>query len=51
MAFGFRTRKKNSADVIFTNGKVYTGSDGEDFVSAVAVKDGRVMVLGDSEAI
>lgn len=47
MAFGFRTKKKNSADVIFTNGNIYTGDDNAPFVGAVAVKDEKIMAVGD----
>lgn len=47
MAFGFRTKKKNSADVIFTNGNIYTGDDDAPFVGAVAVKDEKILAVGD----
>ena len=47
MAFGFRTKKKNSADVIFINGNIYTGDDDAPFVGAVAVKDEKILAVGD----
>ena len=51
MAFGFRTKKKNSADVIFINGNIYTGGDDAPFVGAVAVKDEKILAVGDCEDI
>lgn len=51
MAFGFRTKKKTFADVIFTGGHVYTGDEDAPFAEAVAVRDGKILAVGDSEAI
>ncbi len=46
MAFGFK--KKNFADTIFTGGNIYIGEEEETFVEAVAVRNGKIMALGDS---
>ena len=50
MAFGF-FRKNESADVIFTNGTIYTLESDLPQCEAVAVKDGKIMAVGDSEPI
>lgn len=36
----------NSADVIYTNGRIYTVNDAQPWVEAVAIKDGRFLVVG-----
>ena len=38
--------KKNVADMILVNGKIYTMNDEMPFVEALAVKDGTIMALG-----
>ncbi len=50
MAFGF-FRKNESADVIFTNGTIYTLESDFPKCEAVAVKDGKILAVGDSEPI
>ncbi|SIN95413.1 amidohydrolase [Algoriphagus halophilus] len=40
--------KKESADLILTNGKIYTVDEANPIVEAVAVKDGKILALGSS---
>lgn len=50
MAFGF-FKKKNFADIIYMNGHVYTQDPAFPWASAVACKDGKVMAVGDYDAM
>ncbi|WP_373400673.1 amidohydrolase [Algoriphagus halophilus] len=43
--------KKESADLIITNGKIYTVDEANPIVEAVAVKDGKILALGSSSEI
>jgi len=38
--------RKGAADIVFTNGKIYTVNEKHPWVEAVAVKDGRLMEVG-----
>jgi predicted amidohydrolase YtcJ len=40
-----------SADVIFTNGKIFTSDDNQLYVQAVAIKGNRILAAGNNEAI
>lgn len=40
--------KKESADLIITNGQIYTVDEANPIVEAVAVKDGKILALGSS---
>jgi predicted amidohydrolase YtcJ len=48
MVFGL-FRKNESADIIFTGGKVYTLDPDSPWAEAVACKDGRILAVGDSK--
>ena len=50
MAFGF-FKKKNTADIIYMNGHIYTQDPEYPWASAVACKDGRILAVGDFEAM
>lgn len=50
MAFGF-FKKKNFADIIYMNGHIYTQDPAFPWASAVACKDGKVMAVGDYDAM
>ncbi len=50
MAFGL-FKKKQTADVIFKNGHVYTQDPAFPWASAVACKDGKVLAVGDFEGM
>lgn len=50
MAFGF-FKKKNFADIIYMNGHIYTQDHAFPWASAVACKDGKVMAVGDFDAM
>lgn len=39
------------ADVVYSNGRIYTGEPEPAWVEALAVKDGRLMVVGDAAAV
>lgn len=39
------------ADVVYTHGRVYTGAANQVWAGALAIKDGRVMVVGDAAAV
>ena len=43
------TEPQETADVLFVNGQIYTVDADESTVSAVAVKDGRILALGNAE--
>jgi predicted amidohydrolase YtcJ len=43
--------KKPSADLIISNGTIYTATDQQKTVEAVAVKDGRILAAGTSDEI
>jgi len=38
--------RKGAADIVFTNGRIYTVNDKQPWAEAVAVKDGRLMEVG-----
>ena len=42
-------KKQDAADMVFTNGKVYTVNDAQEWAEAVAVKDGKIVFVGSSE--
>ena len=50
MAFGF-FKKQAVADIIFMNGKVYTQNPEQPWAEAVAVVDGEILAVGDTEEI
>ncbi|MDH4020983.1 MAG: hypothetical protein OEU84_15430, partial [Xanthomonadales bacterium] len=39
------------ADVVYTNGRIYTVNKGQPWVEAVAIRDGKFLVVGDNEAV
>lgn len=41
--------KKDPADIVFTNGKVYTVNEAQQWAEAVAIKDGRIVFVGSTE--
>jgi predicted amidohydrolase YtcJ len=43
--------QKSAADIIFTNGKIYTVDDKNPFAEAVAVKDGKFIEVGSAKEI
>jgi len=50
MAFGF-FKKQAVADIIFTNGRIYTQNPDQPWAEAVAVADGEIMAVGDAAEI
>ena len=50
MAFGF-FKKQSVADIIFMNGKVYTQNPEQPWAEAVAVAEGEILAVGDTEEI
>lgn len=50
MAFGF-FKKQTVADTIFMNGRIYTQNPDQPWASAVAVADGEIIAVGDTEEI
>ena len=36
----------NSADTVYTNGRIYTVNEAQPWVEAVAIKDGKFLVVG-----
>ena len=50
MALGF-FKKKNTANVIYMNGHIYTQDPEFPWASAVACRDGRILAVGDFEAM
>ena len=47
ISFGFFACTSKKADMIIYNGNIYTVNDLNPLVSAVAVKDGKILDLGD----
>lgn len=43
------TQSKNTADMVFTKGKVYTVNEAQPWAEAVAVKNNKIIFVGDSE--
>ena len=41
----------NSADVVYTNGRIYTVNEAQPWAEAFAVKDGRFVAVGTNEEI
>ena len=41
----------NSADVVYTNGRIYTVNEAQQFVEAVAIKDGKFLVVGSNAEV
>lgn len=39
------------ADVVYTNGRIYTVDKDQPWVEAVAIKDGKFLVVGDNDAV
>jgi len=50
MAFGF-FKKQTVADTIFMNGRIYTQNPDQPWACAVAVADGEIIAVGDTEEI
>ena len=50
MAFGI-FKKKNTADIIYMNGHIYTQDPAFPWAAAVACREGRVLAVGDFEAM
>ena len=49
-----RTAGQNAADTVYTNGKIYTVDEAQPWAEAVAIKDGKFVVVGsnaDAEAV
>lgn len=47
----FSCSKKESADTVLVNGKIYTVNDGNEVVEAVAIKDRKVWKIGTTQEI
>ncbi len=50
MAFGF-FKKQETADILFTNGTIYTMDPDQPNAQAIACKDGRILALGDRQQL
>ena len=46
VACGGSVAPENAADVVYTNGRIYTVNEAQPWVEAVAIKDGRFLVVG-----
>ena len=51
MAFGLFKKKETGADSIFYGGKIFTQDPDNEWATAVACKDGKVLAVGDDEDI
>lgn len=51
MAFGIFKKKEEHADVIYMNGHIYTQDAELPWATAVACKDGKILAVGDFEAM
>ena len=43
--------KQKSADVIYTNGKIYTVNENQPWAEAVAIKDGKFIKVGNNKDV
>lgn len=50
LIIGF-AQSRDYADLVLKNGKIFTGTDDVPFVQAVAVKDGRILAVGNGDAV
>jgi hypothetical protein len=53
-ACSMQTKKianSESADIIYTNGKIYTVNEAQPWVEAVAIKDGKLLVVGSNAEV
>ncbi len=44
-------QEKDSADLVFKNGRIWTGQDSASFVDAIAIKGNRILQVGTTEEI
>ena len=51
LAFGCTQAPKETADTIYTNGKIYTVNEAQPWVEAVAIKDGKFMKVGSTAEV
>jgi hypothetical protein len=47
----FPKQNKDSADLVFTNGRIWLGKDSASFAEAVAIKGNRILQVGSTEEI
>lgn len=47
LVFGCQPKEKDIADVIYTNGNIYTVNPEQPRAKAIAVKDGRILAIGE----
>jgi hypothetical protein len=45
------SRTTDPADAVYRNGRIYTGNPEQPWAAALAVKDGRLLVVGDAAAV
>ena len=45
------TQTDSAADAVYINGKIYTVNDAQPWADAVAIKDGRLIVVGSSDDV
>ncbi len=43
--------KKKTADIVYTNGKIYTVNEAQPWAEAMAIKDGKLIKLGSAEEL
>jgi len=43
--------QENVADIVYTNGKIYTVKEAQPWVQAVAIKDGKFLVVGSNDDV
>lgn len=51
MAFGLFKKKDTGADSIYVGGRIFTQDPNNEWVTAVACKNGRIIAVGDDESI
>lgn len=47
----YSNQKKNSADIIYQNGKIYTVNEAQPWAEAVAIKDNKFLMVGSNQEI
>jgi len=51
IAFGCSNKSEKTADMVFTNGKVYTVNEAQPWAEAVAIKDGKFLKVGTNDEV
>ena len=51
IAISCTTSQKDTADIIYKNGRIYTVNESQPWAEALAIKDGRFIAIGDNDDV